>query len=76
MSKKIIIANLKMHGSSSFYEDLFAQVKSTQQHLAASDVEIIMCIPYPSLFLAEKFCMDVIDVQERLFHQKTHLNFS
>ena len=55
MSKKIIIANLKMHGSSSFYEDLFAQVKSTQQHLAASDVEIVMCIPYPYLFLAEKF---------------------
>jgi triosephosphate isomerase len=54
MSKKIIIANLKMHGSSAFYEDLFAQVKSAQQHLTANDVQIVMCVPYPYLFLAEK----------------------
>ena len=55
MSKKIIIANLKMYGSSSFYEDLFTQVKSAQLKLSGSDVEIVMCIPYPYLFLAEKF---------------------
>jgi triosephosphate isomerase len=57
MSKKIIIANLKMYGSSSFYEDLFAQVKSAHQQLAANDVEIVMCIPYPYLFFGRKnFC--------------------
>ena len=54
MSKKIIIANLKMYGSSSFYEDVFAQVKFAHQQLSANDVEIVMCIPYPYLFLAEK----------------------
>ena len=51
-SKKIVIGNMKMYGSLAFNESYF---KSLKQKLSPfNELQIILCIPFPYLFQAQK----------------------
>jgi len=54
-SKKIVIGNMKMHGSLEFNESYF---KSLKQKLSLfNELSITLCVPYPYLFQAQKILM-------------------
>ena len=54
-SKKIVIGNMKMHGSLDFNESHF---KSLRQKLSLfNELAITLCVPYPYLFQAQKILM-------------------
>ena len=51
-SKKIVIGNMKMHGSLEFNESYF---KSLREKLSLfNELSITLCVPYPYLFQAQK----------------------
>ena len=50
--KKIVIGNMKMHGSLAFNEDHFKNL--LQKLNTFNNLEITLCVPYPYLFQAQK----------------------
>ena len=55
-NKKIIIGNMKMNGSKEFNESLFSNLK---QNLSTIDkLDIVLCLPYPYLYQAQKILAD------------------
>ena len=53
--RKIVIGNMKMHGSLDFNESHF---KSLKQKLGSfNELSITLCVPYPYLFQAQKILM-------------------
>ncbi len=51
-SKKIVIGNMKMHGSLAFNEHHFQNLQKKLNIF--NNLEITICVPYPYLFQAQK----------------------